>query len=163
MPTPTYVPLATVTLASAVTNVTFSSIPATYRDLVIVASSLTSTDTIGRITINPASSQSYVYVAMRGNGSSASGIASAGLGAGVLSSQATAGTSKRLQLGIQILDYATTNKHKTILSRGDEASTGVDGVLSRWVNTEAVTSVQVKAETGNWSIGGVFSLYGIAG
>lgn len=162
MPTPTYVPLATVTLASAVSGVTFSSIPATYRDLVIVASSLTSTDTIGRIKLNPASSQTYLYCAIRGNGSSASGVASAGLGQGVLSSTATAGTTKRLQLNIQIFDYATTNKDKTILSRGNEASTGTDGVLSRWDNTEAVTSVQINAETGNWSIGGRFDLYGIA-
>ena len=42
MATPTYIALATTTLSSAVGSVTFSSIPAGYRDLVLVAEGLTS-------------------------------------------------------------------------------------------------------------------------
>jgi hypothetical protein len=40
MPTPTYTPLATVTLGTTAASVTFSSIPATYRDLIFVLSGL---------------------------------------------------------------------------------------------------------------------------
>ena len=36
MPTPTYTPLATVTLGTSAASVTFSSIPATYRDLILI-------------------------------------------------------------------------------------------------------------------------------
>ena len=82
----TYVPIATQTLASTSTTVTFSSIPATYTDLVLVMNTFSSgTPTLsgpafrlGDTTLDTAND--YSLTAIIGNGSSASSNRSSSTG-----------------------------------------------------------------------------------
>jgi hypothetical protein len=64
MPTPTYIPLATVTLGSADSSVTFSSIPATYRDLILVLNGTRSTTSGVRARANADAGANYPMVYM---------------------------------------------------------------------------------------------------
>jgi len=107
MPTATYIALANYTVTgSAVNSVTFSSIPATYRDLVLVFSGALSADSPVYLTYN-ADTSNYTRVQMNGNGSTTS---------------STSGSDGRVvELGntqsdfiAHIMDYSATDKHKTV-------------------------------------------------
>jgi hypothetical protein len=163
MPTPTYTPLATITLGSATSSVVFSSIPATYRDLVIVFVATTSTNPVSAQIRFNSNTSNYNWIRLSGNGSTASTTGAVGADKGFLSEIArTNNTTDRLQIEASVLDYAATNKGKSVISRASAANAGVELVLNQWVNTSAITSVNVFTSTGNWSIGSTFSLYGIA-
>jgi hypothetical protein len=47
MPTSTYTALANLTLGTAASSITFSNIPATYRDLILITSARSSTTATG--------------------------------------------------------------------------------------------------------------------
>jgi hypothetical protein len=156
MPTPTYTPLATVTLATTATSLTFSSIPSTYRDLVIVVDG---TDA------------AFTNVVLRFNGDSGSNYSNVLMRPGVPPATASEAFTDNLgyvgQLGtsrgntiIQIMDYSATDKHKTALGRGNVASTSLGAFVTRWANTSAITSVLVQGST--FQTGTTVNLYGIA-
>jgi hypothetical protein len=156
MPTSTYVSLATYTIPSGTdTEVVFSSIPATYRDLiVIVAGSATAAASFG-VRLNSDTGSNYTYVLADGNGSTASsgsGTLTYGLAGRISTSQSVS--------VMQIMDYSASDKHTTILGRGNAADDIVRMNASRWANTAVVNSVSVMNATFN--AGTTFSLYAIA-
>jgi hypothetical protein len=159
MPTPTYTPLATVTLSSAATSVTFSSIPATYRDLILVIAGETSAgDRDVALRFNSDTGSNYSRVLMFGDGSS-TGSNSATVSNFPIAYNSTSG---RFQSETSIMDYSATDKHKTGLSRSNQSNGLVSAWAARWANTSAVNSLQVLLSgTGNFNTGTVFSLFGI--
>jgi hypothetical protein len=161
MGTPTYTPLATTTLAGTASSLTFSSIPATYRDLIVVVVAAGSTDLQGRIRLNSDTGSNYNYVRMSGSGSAATSVAGTSETSGFVSAIAQATTTGALQMNISIMDYSATDKHKSIISQADQSANGTEAFANRWADTAAVTSVQILTSTGNWASGSTFSLYGI--
>ena len=161
MPTPTYVPLATITLTSTEADIVFSSIPATYRDLVIIiAGNQTVASTNGGfIRLNGDSGSNYSHVHMTGSGSSTSSAAQSGnnrfIDSLVFNNTITAHT-------IQIMDYSATDKHKTILTRVNTSDWGVRAYAGRYASTSAITSVTLAVEPAPVFVSGTtLSLYGI--
>jgi hypothetical protein len=67
----TYTPIATTTLGSAASSVTFSSIAGTYTDLRIVYSTVSSADAGNYLRFNSDSGSNYSNTTLFGNGSSA--------------------------------------------------------------------------------------------
>jgi hypothetical protein len=162
MPTPTYTPLANLTLGAAASSVTFSSIPATYRDLicVVVPKSSTTGDTL-LMRFNGDQNNHYSNQFMRGNGSTASAVSnttSTGFG---LCSTALNRNTTGLQTISNIMDYSVNNKHKTAITRASNGSTGVDAIVGRWPNTAIVTSITILPTTGTITAGSTFALYGV--
>ena len=159
MPTPTYTPLATVTLASSAASVTFSSIPATYRDLILVYNGTVNIGATSAIRFNGDSGSNYNEVQMYGVGS--------GSGTSSSSSNQTSlnvgypGTGLT-QISLAILDYSATDKHKTTLSRSDNAAVVTSAHAGRWASTSALTSISFST-TGviTYAAGSTFSLYGV--
>jgi hypothetical protein len=164
MPTPTYTPLATVTLGTAASSVTFSSIPATYRDLIIITNqtmvSGSGYDTSLRFNADSGSNYSNVYVLGTGS-TSISGVQSLTFAdCGFMNSF----VSNQFNRIINIMDYSATDKHKTLISRASNPGSGEQVAMysNRWANTAAITSVQVFSGAGNsYAIGSTFSLYGV--
>jgi hypothetical protein len=159
MPTPTYRPLATVTLGTTSTSVTFSNIPATYRDLIIVMNVVHSTQVERdiRIRFNADSGANYSRVAMAGNGSTATSFAFSGeTAADILATSTTLSVST-----FQIMDYSATDKHKTFLARANLTAGRVSAFASRWANTAAINSIEMFTDTGTLNAGGTFNLYGV--
>jgi hypothetical protein len=158
MPTPTYKALATVTLGSSASSVTFSSIPGTYSDLVLVTNLQSSANTYCRIYLNTDEvSSNYSRVVAFFEGSVGS-VSQTNSDTGVTS------TSNFESNIWQIMDYSAINKHKTILGRqGSAARNFVYMDAIRWANTSAVTTVKLAIATGTFSTGSTFSIYGIAG
>lgn len=165
MPTATYIALANLTLSSNDAEVTFSSIPATYRDLVLV------------LDVSHTSNVADYNLHMRFNsdtGNNYSNVYMYGLGSG--SGESTSSTNTFAIVGqvakedrgytapniIQIQDYSATDKHKTVLARGNSAAYMVWASASRWANTSAVTSLTLTINTGpSFEAGSTFALYGI--
>jgi hypothetical protein len=158
MPTPTYTPLATVTLATTAASVTFSSIPATYRDLILVSRPTTSNDVTTRLRMNNDSSSSYSLIYMYGY---SSGTLS-GTVSGNYLDIAGSGTQGATSIA-QIMDYSATDKHKTILARQVRGQNSVVAATAhRWANTSAITSITIAGQPfSSWNTGTYFSLYGI--
>ena len=161
--TTTYIALATTTLSSATSTVTFSSIPATYRDLIIVVGNAQSASgnpgLVARF--NGDTNSNYSYVRMTGNGST-TGSASATDTFAVLAAAFGLSTSQIATTITQIMDYSATDKHKTYLSRSSRADAGVEAGAGRWANTNAITSVAVfLGGSLNFAAGTTFSLYGV--
>lgn len=167
MPTPTYTALANITLGSSASTVTFSSIPATYRDLVLVCSAaVTSTGDTIRLRFNGDTGNNYNWVFMNGTGSVAS--SSSQSNQAQLDFTASVGLPTvvgRYNTILQIMDYSATDKHKTTLSRtnqNEDTYPGVTGLAGRWASTSAVTSMVIFPSTFSFIAGSTFALYGIA-
>jgi hypothetical protein len=154
MPTATYTPLATVTLASAASSVTFSSIPATYRDLILVVNGNTTDNQFTGFQFNTDSGSNYSFVRMFSGPSSSSDTRTYGL--------LTSGNpSLTLNAIAQIMDYSATDKHKTVLVRSNIPADNVAAHAVRWANTSAITSLAVAAISTTWAVGTTINLYGV--
>jgi hypothetical protein len=132
-----YIALATTTLGTATATVTFSSIPATYRDLVIVIiGTQTATGTNGGwMRFNSDSGSNYSRVRMMGTGSAASSNTLSGTEMEVMVLQA-----QQSNFIINVMDYSATDKHKTVLGRSNSDFATIANA-GRWASTSAVTSV----------------------
>lgn len=163
--------ISTTVLSSATASVSFSSIPSTYKHLQIrmVTRSSTNATTVAKITFN-STTTGYAKHRLYGNGSS------------VFSDATTSTTSFTTVTGpgtsdssgiympeiIDILDYASTVKNKTIraFSGAEMSNTGdVIGLVSGlWQNTSAITSILFEGlSASSFAIGSRFSLYGVKG
>jgi len=156
MPTATYTPLATVTLGTAVSSVSFSAIPASYRDLIFVFSGVVSAGggEVLRVNFNgDTTSGNYSAVFANGDGSTtASGTDARRFGLMYAS---------RSQTVASFMDYSATDKHKTYLSRTGGASNALEMIAGRWANTAAITSIRVFPDANGFASGSTLSLYGV--
>jgi hypothetical protein len=164
----TYQLISSNVLSSSAASVTFSSIPATYTDLVLrcsVRNSAASTQADLWVTFN--SSTSYSYRNLRGNGASASSIGGTDTvlpaGQSIVGSTATASTFSSIELYIPSYT-ANQNKPVSIISATENNATTAWSVVTAGLNsmTAAITSV-VFSQTGatTFDSGSSFYLYGI--
>lgn len=165
MPTETYELISQTTLAASATDITFGSIPQTYRDLVLIANWQNSGNSSAtRLRVNNDSGANYNGVLVAGTGSttssgSESNQTSARVGGAVVGPHNTFSNV----LVFNFMDYSATDKHKTILSRYGSANTETQATASRWASTSAITSIflfDVSSQT--FAAGSTFALYGIA-
>ena len=169
-----YESIATATGTGSSATVTFSSIPATYKHLQIRGigrnDSATNKANIG-VRLNGDTGNNYTYHILVGNGSTASSFgATATVYSYLGDSTGNSATSNIVApIIIDIIDYASTTKNKTIRSTaGNElnsATTDADISLGSglWLNTAAITSVSIFSNSGNWTTQTTFALYGIKG
>lgn len=155
MPTTTYTPLANITLGSSASSVTFSSIPNTFRDLVLIVSPVRGANGNTQIRFNGSDSTLYTQVRMFGDSNGFGGDSDS-------LTYIDLGTSASGYSSItQIMDYSTTDKHKSVLSRQNLPTAYTLGLTGRWANTQAITTVQVFTIADNFASGSSFALYGI--
>jgi hypothetical protein len=166
--------IATTTLSTAAASVTFSSIPSTYKHLQIRctiqenASGLAYDNLIARFNGDSAANYSRHWVV--GDGSAARGDFGLGsrtfavCGFGVRNATGASVFSPNI---IDILDYADTNKNKTVrsLAGTDWNGGGSVGLLSAgWFSTSAITSIVLSLDSSlDFTQYSSFALYGIKG
>lgn len=164
MPTPTYDLIASSVLTSSAASVTFSSIPSSYRDLVLVVNcgADSANTTYGLLYFNGDTGANYRRVNLWGNGSSTSTSGSNSASWIDTFINLDAGSSERALMIAEIMDYSTTNKHKSVLVRTAISSKWSMIVAGRWANTSAINSVQISAFSNSfYPSGSTFYLYGI--
>lgn len=161
----TYEPIATQTANGSSSFHDFSSIPATYTDLVIIIGGSVG-DSGPFLRFNSDSSALYSHTRLFGNGTSA--------GSGRFLRGAGAPNDTRMEIGLgslseivtniyHIMNYADTTTHKTILCRGSQA--GVNGAYlaaGLYGSTNAISAIRLGNTNSNpYSSGTVMTLYGI--
>ena len=164
MPTPTYTALATVTLGSSASSVTFSNIPATYRDLIFVfAGTATASATSSRFRMNGITGSNYSFVRAGGNGSTTFSSAPTDTYFPLVWSNSELSTTQSNAI-VQIMDYSATDKHKTVLIRetnNNPSGPAVTMHAGRLDTTSAITSLTALVSANNFATGSTFSLYGV--
>jgi hypothetical protein len=155
------VALSTVTLTNNFAYwVDFNSIPATYRDLRIVAQYKNVDNGIqAMVRFNGDSGTNYTNVGALGY---ASGTLSWNNNISRMQFiNATGVSSSEFCVALSdIMDYSTTDRHKSAWTRSSHSGE-VDMVVSRWANNAAITSIRISPETNTFASGTVISLYGV--
>lgn len=158
----TYVPIATNTLSGSQATVTFSSIPATYTDLVLVIfPNETGTSSNINMTFNSDTATNYSRTSLYGNGTvagSARNSNAANIGITPL-----IGTGSDTNIIINVMNYSNTTTYKTVLERGNQVSVGTVAQVGLWRSTSAINRIDLANASGNFITGSTFSLYGIKG
>jgi hypothetical protein len=160
MPTATYIALANVTLSTSDSSITFSSIPNTYRDLVIVITGNTTANADLGLRLNSDSGANYSFIYMGGNGSTTLSGSATGQTQVVLDGYFWRSTEISTCIAY-IMDYSATDKHKTILSRNNVAGGGTDAFANRYASNSAITSVEVRNPAQSFASGTTITMYGI--
>jgi hypothetical protein len=165
MPTPTYIPLATITFMGSASQVVFSNIPASYGDLILIGNwQNSSTSSAGRLQLNGDTASNYNGVWINGTGSaSSSGSESGQTSARIAGASVGPDNTYTNTVIIRIADYSSTDKQKTILSKFGSGNREVQMTTSRWASTTAVNSIKFFDILGQtFQAGATFSLYGVA-
>ena len=168
-----YESIATATGTGSSGTITFSSVPSTYKHLQIrfIARDTRAT-TRDDITIgfNSDTGTNYAYHYVYGDGASAVAGGGANAGTGYVGSIAADSASANIVGAgiIDILDYADTNKFKTVRVLNGEDQNGSGYVYfnsSLWRSTSAITSIDIKTTSGTryFTTSTTFALYGIKG
>jgi hypothetical protein len=157
----TYTPIATQTLASAATSVTFSSIPQGYTDLVIVCNAKSDGSASMRMQFNSDTGTNYSSTqlsATTGDGSVNSARFTSVDDIRIGYYQSGLSTTDFLSCIIQLQNYSNSTTNKTALGRSAQQSVATVGL---WRNTNSITSIRLYPATNSFSSGSTFSLYGI--
>lgn len=164
----TYEPIATTTLGSTASTVTFSSIPSTYTDLVLIAiPAITFGNDNLRLRVGNGSVDSgsnYSFTALTGNGSTAVSDRQANETSMLTDyngfMQNTVGNCNKV---ISFQNYSNTTTYKTALIRSNNAPTGTDALVTLWRSTAAINIITLIIAGGASSFlaGSTFTLYGI--
>jgi len=166
-----YESIATLNGTGASTTISFTSIPSTYSHLqlrILGRSSVASVTQTAVLTVNGDTGANYANHVIIGDGSTvqASGGASSSNIPRIYSVGSNA-TADVMSVGIiDIQDYASTSKYKTVrIFTGDDRNGAGRTALSSglWQNTTAVNRLDITTGGGNWTTASTFALYGIKG
>jgi len=162
--TATYDCIATTTLSSAQSSVTFSSIPGTYTDLVVVIQAFWTTVPSNMyiyMQLNSDTGSNYSTTILSGDGSSALSTRFSNRTNMNMDYAATLVDEEPTQRNINIMNYSNTTTYKTAIWRSNRAGAGTDAMVGMWRSTAAITTILFDLETGDYASGSTFSLYGI--
>lgn len=161
----TFVKIASVTVGSGgAANITFSSIPSTYTDLVVKSSTRQTSTSVAYATINfNGSSANFTYRSIEGDGSTVGSFNGATGAFGVVNpSGYTANTFANIEFYIP--NYTSSNyKSYSSDSVSETNATGAyaDLIAGLWSNTAAITSIELTPGAGNFAQYSTATLYGI--
>lgn len=163
----TYESIATTTLGSNATSVTFSSISGTYTDLILIANvqrATTAENPSLTLRFNSDTGTNYSMTNLLGNGSSASSARQSSqnmMNFSYFSLASAANTFSSYLLNV--MNYSNSTTYKTVVGRSGEASSGAQATVGLWRSTSAITSITITNDGSptNFSSGSTFTLYGI--
>jgi hypothetical protein len=155
----TYEPIATTTLTSAQTSVSFTSISSAYTDIVIVLSVRDATNGYLLVRYNNDSNSNYSRSVMYGDGSNPQAFRQTNQTSHFI---ATGGSNNEGQL-INVNNYSNATTYKTTLFRDNTAGSSVAAQVGLYRSTSAITQIDFISPNGTATIasGSTFTLYGI--
>lgn len=144
-----YDSLATISLSTATSSITFSGIPTGYKHLqlrILARATYASSDTGGILNFNGDSGSNYAWHRVYGDGGTVTTTASSSATFARIDRMSGASTTANVFGGfiVDILDYANTSKYKTMRSIGgyDANGAGWIGLNSAlWMSNSAITSI----------------------
>jgi hypothetical protein len=160
----TYEPIATQTVSSATGTVTFSSVPQTYTDLILVSSRQQTARQPMALRLNNDTTSLYSGTILLGDGAapysrrttSASSITIGGFWNGTTSTDWATNIT-------HIMNYTNTTTFTSTISRDSNVffSGTVDTTAGLYRSTSAITTVSFLAISTTFAVGSTFTLYGI--
>jgi hypothetical protein len=159
----TYEPIETKTLSSTALSVTFSSIPATYTDLVLICNFSTDNPVNNWINLNGDTGANYSNTTNWGYISGAGSTRRLNDSTGICLDYYGSDTNIQSSVIVNLLNYTNTTTYKTIIARTAYATTETTECLGIWRATPAaINSVTFKTTaTRVYAVGSTFTLYGI--
>lgn len=164
----TYEPIATTTLGSNASNITFSSISSAYTDLriVLVVKGVSASNSDLLVQFNSDTGSNYGTTSLYANGSTATTYREVSqpyiTACVILFPNLSRGDYRGLGT-VDIFSYANSTK-KTLLGTGSNDQNGA-GFVSRqiglWNSTSAINSVKLYPASGTFATGDTATLYGI--
>jgi hypothetical protein len=161
--------IATTTLATTTASIEFTSIPQDYTHLQIrgiLRGSSASTDLNVEVQFNSDTATNYSVHGLYGTGSAAVSYADVS-STFARAARITAASSSASFFGsmvTDILDYANTNKYKTMrtITGNDQNGSGLVFMnSSNWRSTSAITSIKLYPATGSFVQYSSLALYGV--
>jgi hypothetical protein len=162
----TYEPIATTTLGSAATTISFGSIANTYTDLRLVLVGTTTTSVSGYLYFNTDTSPSgtnYSTTRLIGSGTAASSNNQTSQpGIQLFAEVGNWSTTTPGMLTIDIFSYAGSTFKTCLLTESNDlnGSGGVQRAVGLWRSTSAITTVRVDGNN-TFKVGTTATLYGI--
>lgn len=166
----TYQKIASTELSSSAASITFSSIPATYTDLLILASVRTASSSVStEITFNGDTATNYSDTAFFNSSGSATSSRRSNVSRilviGMDNSTTTANTFSNSEIYIpsyrinaQKQIYTNAQREELIATQTTGNSVG----SGYWRNTAVINSITLTGNGGSYATGSSFYLYGIS-
>lgn len=169
----TYTPIATQTISTTTGQVTFSNIPQTYTDLILIINGrdayVGTSPFMSQINIrvNGDSTSIYSDTVLYGTGSSAASSRTTNVSYATPLQMPNSAVSASIFGAniLQILNYANTTTYKTMIGRSAADSNGQGwawSAVSLWRSTAAISSINLYGGSTGFVAGSTFTLYGIA-
>ena len=157
--------ITTITVGTAVASVEFTSIPATFTDVLVLGSCrLTRATNGGQLNVNfNGSSANFTGIDLWGNGSTVSTNSSGAEVALVPGANTTASTFSNFQLYVPNYAGSTNKSFSSDFVSENNATAGYDGfVAGLWSQTAAITAIKfLDNGVGNIDVNSTFYLYGV--
>jgi hypothetical protein len=157
--TATYALIASATGTGSAGDISFSSIPGTYTDLVLVANIFTTANANQILRVNGDSGGNYSTTVLYGNGTSALSTRGSNNNAMTFQTDLFATTTISAMTVFNFMDYANTTTNKTVISRSNKADQSAETHVNLWRSTAAITSITISGAT--FTTNATFKLYGI--
>jgi hypothetical protein len=152
----TYSSIATAT--SGGTSYTFSSIPSTYTDLILVIGGTANGTNINYgLRFNGDSGSNYSVTRLYGNGTSATSDRISNV-TNTLTSNMTDGANSVIH---HIMNYSNTTTYKTVLARSNTGANLVWANVALWRSTAAINSIEYFTTASGSMASTTLTLYGI--
>lgn len=160
----TYVPIASTTISgNSTSTVTFSNLPQTYTDLVVIKHGTHTGNSNSVMRFNGDTSTNYSQVYNYGNGTNTYVSGSDNNFSGLFIDYInTSGTPPTSMEQVNIMSYRNTAFYTSVIARRDDLMNATLLLVGTWRNTAAITSITIFANDGaNFSDGLSINIYGI--
>lgn len=162
----TYEPIGTTTLTATTSTYTFSSIPSTYTDLVLVmnyAGSIAAE--VPAFQVNGDTGNNYSITHLSGNGSTTRAVRATSIPSAYISFSSAFPQTLTANAILHFMNYSNTTTYKTVLNRVNSVNgtyNAAEANVALWRNTAAITSITLLGTNGAaYYSGSIFTLYGI--
>lgn len=155
----TYDKIDKATATGSESTISFTSIPATYTDLVLVFNGYTNAQAACNLRFNNDSGINYSQTRLLGSGSAATSDRDTSIAQ--INAFVSTSTSNNINEIIQIQNYSNATTYKTALLRWNNPASYVAAIVGLWRSTSAINRVDMILSTSTYAAGSTFTLYGI--
>ena len=153
--TATYEKIATTTVTGG-SLISFTSIPATYTDLVVISNGGLANNGGYAVEFNGDTASNYSRTFLKGNGSTAS----SGRGSNEYPLYVSSDGANQTNIW-NIMNYSNTTTYKSFLTRGSGAAANAIVFACLWRSTSAINRVDITCSGTTFTSGFTATIYGI--
>lgn len=160
--TATYSLIATASGTGSSNTISFIDIPQTFTDLILISSAQSASGQRQQyFEFNSDTTQKYSRTILSGTGTSAVSARDSNQFQTYLDYYGVVESTFPGSAITHFLDYSNTTTFKTMLTRSNDPSLGLDAIVHLYRSTFAISRIDIKLNAVNYSTASRFKLYGI--